>query len=347
MKIFKYSILAMMGLAVSLTSCNDDEDYTVGAESTGPYFDSALAKSYEVTKENSFVQFDVTRTDKSAAATYNLTLTDPSGLFTAPASVTFDAGQSVAPVKVSFGFDNLKPGTTYKLKAEVENAYIYGNNAYEFSVSVPIYVSYCDSFILPGFEVANTDYIWQVKLNLDDKDPNVYYLDGPYQVEECPIYDLNEEKDFEKAQIKFDVSIPECVFIYKQYAGYKDTDGSFVLCNYAGHVYDVNKEVEGLTLQLLVDFMVGQGAASRFSTFEDGVVSIPFSIFGWGADPMGEDYGYTWNKQQTGYIFFPDATEETKAKVCGRMVTRPAITGMLNIVNSERLKNNPEELRIH
>ncbi|MBO5054464.1 MAG: hypothetical protein J6C44_09595 [Muribaculaceae bacterium] len=347
MKFYKYSILAMMGLAVSLTSCSDDDDYTVGSESAGPYFSSTLAKAYEVDKGESYVTFDVTRTDKAAAATYNLVFTDPSGLFTAPASVTFDAGEDVAPVKVTFDFDKLKAGTTYKLKVAIEEgqAYIYGNDAYEFSVSVPVYVSFCDPFIIPGFGVKNTDYIWQVKLN-NGADEDTYSLEAPYQIEECPIYEFNQLAGKEKAKIEFNVSIPECVYIYKDYAGFKDDEGTYVIANWAGYVWDVNKNASGATLASIMDFMVGKGWADRFSTFEDGVITIPFSLFGVGADPMGDDFGYTWKNPQTGYIFFPEASENAKAKVCGRKVTRPAISGMLGIVETERLIANPDELRI-
>ena len=67
MKLFKLSILAMFGMALTLTACHDDE-YTEGAQSPGAYFADNLPEVVAIPLEGSSFDVVVSRTGTDAPA---------------------------------------------------------------------------------------------------------------------------------------------------------------------------------------------------------------------------------------------------------------------------------------
>lgn len=135
MKFFKYSVLALMGMTVSLTACSDDDDYAVGAQSPGAYFSEGMPETYKVAEGSSSFDVVVSRTGVDAPVTYTLASTDPSGLFTIPTSVTFEANALTAAVTITYTDTQLEWDTKYPLSLTLtDGATTYGNNKYSFNV---------------------------------------------------------------------------------------------------------------------------------------------------------------------------------------------------------------------
>lgn len=135
MKFFKYSVLALMGMTVSLTACSDDDDYAVGAQSPGAYFSEGMPETYKVAEGSSSFDVVVSRTGVDAPVTYTLASTDPSGLFTIPTSVTFEANALTAAVTITYTDTQLEWDTEYPLSLTLtDGATTYGNNKYSFNV---------------------------------------------------------------------------------------------------------------------------------------------------------------------------------------------------------------------
>ncbi len=132
MKFLKYTVMAMLGLAVSLTSCSEDK-YAEGAQSPGVYFaDNAPAK-VEIPLNGSSFDVVVYRTSVDAPSSYKLTLSDPSGLFTAPGVVNFNDDAVATTVTVSFNSADIVTDQAYPITLTVEGASIYGSESYSFT----------------------------------------------------------------------------------------------------------------------------------------------------------------------------------------------------------------------
>lgn len=133
MKFFKYSIMAMMALAVSLTSCSDDDKYADGAQSPGAYFANDLPATVDLGFDGGSFDVTVNRTGTDAAATYNLVANDPSGLFTFPATVSFAENELTTLVNVTFDPAQIVTDKKYPITLTIEGASEYGNATYSFN----------------------------------------------------------------------------------------------------------------------------------------------------------------------------------------------------------------------
>ncbi len=134
MKFFKYTALALMGLAVSLTSCSDDDDYTVGAQSPGAFFQSALPSTVNLSDEAGTFTVELNRTGADAPSSYTVTLTDAdnTGLFTTQTEAVFSEGEISTELVVSYDPAKVEYDKEYKLTLSVSPASDYGNASYSF-----------------------------------------------------------------------------------------------------------------------------------------------------------------------------------------------------------------------
>lgn len=131
MKLFKLSILAMFGMALTLTACHDDE-YTEGAQSPGAYFADNLPEVVAIPLEGSSFDVVVSRTGTDAPASYTLTATDPSGLFTIPTTVEFADGALTSVVNVTFDPTKIVTDKEYPITLTLSGASEYGQASYSF-----------------------------------------------------------------------------------------------------------------------------------------------------------------------------------------------------------------------
>ncbi len=135
MKLFKSAFLAVLGVAVALTSCSDDNKYEPGNKAPGAYFAEGMATEIYVSTEASSFDVAVYRTE-DAPASYTLTSTDESGLFTIPTNVTFAEGKTVANITIGYDPAKLEEAKPYEISLTVGNGINVGRNTVNLSVSM-------------------------------------------------------------------------------------------------------------------------------------------------------------------------------------------------------------------
>lgn len=139
MKLFRNTILAVLGLAVAgfATSCSEDHKYYPGEQSPGAYFENTLPTSYNASEANGVIYVQMDRTSADTQSSFDLVMEDPSGLFTAPGSVTFEGANLTTQIPISFAPGSLVEGKEYPVKLTVKDASQYGSAEYSFVISIP------------------------------------------------------------------------------------------------------------------------------------------------------------------------------------------------------------------
>lgn len=182
--IYKHFYLALCSvLAFAMGACTEEVDYEPAEVPEGAqvYFPSTLPSqvNLDATASSFNVQIGRAATD---AATVNLNATDESGLFTIPTSISFAAGEKTANLTIGydatkFEYDDYKSIT---LSIADENAKTpYGTSSYTFKVGIPSpwtsmgMCTYMDEFLF--------DNAYQVELQRNDLDKNLYRLVRPYR----------------------------------------------------------------------------------------------------------------------------------------------------------------------
>lgn len=135
MKLFKSSILALLGVAVALTSCSDDNKYVAGTNSPGAYFLQNAGTTYFISSEASSFDVLVYRTE-DAPLTYNLSSVDASGLFTIPTSVTFNEDELTSKITIAYNPENLQEAVPYEITLTVGQESDYAYNSVNITVSM-------------------------------------------------------------------------------------------------------------------------------------------------------------------------------------------------------------------
>lgn len=293
MKFFKYSLYTLVALAVSaaFTACDEDDvpgKYTPGAPSDGPYFSSTLADSYDISKGESSVTFDLSRANGGDEATYNLEVKNPDPeIFTIPAQVTFAKDATSAPVTISFDNEKIADGTVYDFEVTVADASTYGVGSYVFTIMKPepwetigtgIYVDdiVCSLYNIGGGKTLS----WKVEIQQNGLDKTLYRLVNPY----ATMAKMVNGATFDSAnQYNITFKIRE--------------DNSVV--------FTPNPFCTGLTLDPSYGVIYGAQMKAGIGVYEDGVITFPTNGFGVVEESeMGQGW-YKGNTHGAEMIVFP------------------------------------------
>lgn len=139
---------------------------------------------------------------------------------------------------------------------------------------------FVDGWILPlfgseGSPVDPTTMPYKVPVEKSLDTEGLYRIVNPYNVEDCPIAEYND--DTAGAKIVIDATDPAFVSIESQYSGYVDADGEIYIGN------------AGWYLEVMMGASRDQITAKGFnSTFADGVIDIVAPLYGMSAT----DFGY-------------------------------------------------------
>lgn len=284
MKFLKYSLYTLVALAVSaaFTACDEDDvpdKYTPGAPSDGPYFSSTLVETYDVSKGESSVTFDLSRAKGGDEATYSLEVKNPDPeIFTIPAQVTFAKDATSAPVTISFDNEKIADGAVYDFDVTVADASTYGVGSYVFTITKPepwetigtgIYVDdiACSLYNIGGGKTLS----WNVEIQKHGQDEGLYRLVNPY----ATMAKMVNGATFDSAnQYNITFRIRE--------------DNSVV--------FTPNPFCTGLTLDPTYGVIYGAQMSAGIGEYKDGVITFPTD--GFGAIEQSE-YGQGWYKANT------------------------------------------------
>lgn len=284
MKFFKYSLYTLVALAVSaaFTACDEDDvpdKYTPGAPSDGPYFSSTLAETYDVSKGESSVTFDLSRANGGDEATYSLEVKNPDPeIFTIPAQVTFAKDATSAPVTISFDNEKIADGAVYDFDVTVADASTYGVGSYVFTIIKPEpWVSlgtgiYTDDIACSLYNIGGGKTLsWNVEIQQNGLDKTLYRLVNPY----ATMAKMVNGATFDSAnQYNITFRIRE--------------DNSVV--------FTPNPFCTGLTLDPTYGVIYGAQMSDGIGEYKDGVITFPTD--GFGAIEQSE-YGQGWYKANT------------------------------------------------
>lgn len=293
MKFFKYSLYTLVALAVSaaFTACDEDDvpdKYTPGAPSDGPYFSNTLAETYDISKGESSVTFDLSRANGGDEATYNLEVKNPDPeIFTIPAQVTFAKDATSAPVTISFDNEKIADGAVYDFDVTVADASTYGVGSYVFTIMKPepwetigtgIYVDdiVCSLYNIGGGKTLS----WKVEIQQNGLDKTLYRLVNPYatmaKMVNGAIFDTS--KDY---SITFHVMEDNSVY------------------------FSPNPFCTGITLDPSYGVIYGAQMKAGIGVYEDGVITFPANGFGVVEESeMGQGW-YKGNTHGAEMIVFP------------------------------------------
>ena len=198
-----------------------------------------------------------------------------------------------------------------------------------------------DGWVLPLFDVdqSDPDNQWEVALERNDQNENLYRLVDPYH---CgPIQEAGINESTTVGYIVFDVTDPDHVVFKKANAGFAFSQvgiSAFYCYNFLGCLMALNRA----DAQTVIDYF---GDTIPYTTFKNGVVSLGSIIdeeygleydanFGDQDEPEG---GYSWiDADMTASITFPENWDGVKA------IETEATTGATRYYNLQGVEvSNP------
>lgn len=173
-------------LAVSMTACDDDDDYAPGPMVDGFFFGSQPTKYVDLTRDDSSFSFKLSRNNTAGSATAQLVVeADP--VFHFPQSVSFADGQSTVEVPVTFTAADLDL-TDYYINVSVapDEAFPYGVTDLALTVGLAddlrwtsLGTGFYTDYYLGPFGVAPEG--WEVEVQKHASTPGLYrVLDAYY-----------------------------------------------------------------------------------------------------------------------------------------------------------------------
>lgn len=218
--------------------------------------------------------------------------------------------------------------------------------------------TFMDGWVLPCYGIDQTDSTnwYEVELQQNDDDQNVYRLVDPYHGD-SPVASKNHTNSV--GYIQFDVTNPERVrFATDVNSGFVNSQGQKIYCSNTFNWLSLYFDIYDLTEE---DVLEELGEDYQFSTFKNGIVTIPSVLgedgyineacFGISADI--EDNGYGWiddnenSINMEAKIFFPGVdgirelspASEKQADVyynlSGQRIAKPATPGLYIRNNSK------------
>lgn len=233
MKLFKSSILAILGLVIGLTSCSDDK-YVVGESSPGAYFAQGTLTTINISPTGSSFTVPLMRT-ADGALSYTLSSMDVSGLFSIPTSVNFDANSNITDIVITYDNTKLELGQPYEISLAVDGNSHYGGSTINLTVTMQLDME-TESFGEGTFDYGSTVLAQIVGSSLDPglpmmksympstPDENVYYTIQHWALDTDLNIIMPDAND-----VASDGTIT--VMVPSQETGYSDEDGRLNICD--------------------------------------------------------------------------------------------------------------------
>lgn len=143
----------MLGMAVALTSCSDDDDYIPGTPKAGVYFPNTVSSEIQILPTETSFDIPVDRV-AGTPATATVSVNDPSGLFTVPATVSFDGDKLSTNLTITYDPAKLTLGETYKITITLSEGANVGISKSDF------YLTFNPELITEKFEAGTGVYYY-------------------------------------------------------------------------------------------------------------------------------------------------------------------------------------------
>lgn len=176
-----------------------------------------------------------------------------------------------------------------------------------------------DGWVLPGFLIDQFENVYEVELQQNDGNNNIYRLVNPYQ--SGPAADFNET--MRSGYIEFDVTDPDHISFHPVNAGFAYSALGIKKLYCQNFITYIMGFFGDTAEQVIEEF---SSDTMQWGTFKDGVVHLPYFLdgeYGWGNDAMfgvqGNIYGaanWKYEPDETGFgvtanmdtkIYFPGA----------------------------------------
>lgn len=151
MKLLKSSIFAALALAVTLTGCSDDDNYSSGQASPGVYFPQGLDSKVTSSTEASVYEVPVCRTSADDKSTYEVSynIYPKTDAISIPSTVSFSGDAVNSTLPITYDAEALNQDDVYAIVINLSDASSYGDAAYSFSfqVSAPLVTELWDGTV--------------------------------------------------------------------------------------------------------------------------------------------------------------------------------------------------------
>lgn len=264
-----FKLFCVLGIAVSMAACSDDDDYTAGPESSGAFFPSGMnTTAVDIVPGDTERTFTIARSTSTGSETINLEVNDPAGLFHVPA-VTFNDGQSMTEFTVTFDANALDlVDYTIQIAIPEAQAYMYGTPQLNFTlgivddlrwVTLDGKAQYTDDYIATLFGVSMET--WELEIQKKVGSDGLYRLVNPYG--SGPWYELGDYDSSRTYYLEVNANDPEGVYIPLCEIGLDLGYGPMALWSAAGRYLD-----NGNSLAAIKN-------AGYCGTLKDGVITFP------------------------------------------------------------------------
>lgn len=278
MKKIKYLLMALVSvMAFTHTACDDEVEYTpAGNEGVdGVYFANDLSSSFELTKDASSFDVQISRGTEAGSVTVALSVEADEAtlaIFTFPDSVTFEEGATTANINIAYNANALVFDQKYAFAITVpaEFASPYGNTTFSGVAVLPApwvslgMATVTDDFILPLFGYSPVTY--QVEIQENQENPGMYRLVnlfGEAYGIACAEAGIGMPYATEELYIEINAQDPEGVWIGLQSTGVDLGYGVMEIGSMGWYYMNGGNSFEAVK------------AAGYMGTLADGVISFP------------------------------------------------------------------------
>lgn len=278
MKKIKYLLMALVSvMAFTHTACDDEVEYTpAGNEGVdGVYFANDISSSFELTKDASSFDVQISRGAEAGSVTVALSVEADEAtlaIFTFPDSVTFEEGATTANINIAYDANALVFDQKYAFAITVpaEVASPYGNTTFSGVAVLPApwvslgMATVTDDFILPLF--GYSPVIYQVEIQENQENPGMYRLVnlfGEAYGIACAEAGIGMPYATEELYIEINAQDPEGVWIGLQSTGVDLGYGVMEIASMGWYYMNGGNSFEAVK------------AAGYMGTLADGVISFP------------------------------------------------------------------------
>lgn len=271
MKLNKFFLGLLGGVAIMAASCSNDDDYEWASVSGAQvYFSDALPTQYEISPDADVCNdVLISRADASNEMTVNITAEQEEGsIYTIPTSVTFAAGQTDAVLPITYDPTKIEYGKYETITLKIgDGTTPWGISEYTFKIGVTDWVPfgtalYREDLLTTFFSVDNVIYEVEIERNLLTE--GLYRIVNPYGA----AFPYNEEGDYDpnvNAYLTINATDPDYVYVEESPTAMNWGYGLFSMQSFVSFYMSGGNTLE----------VIKEKRPDLFGTLRDGIITMP------------------------------------------------------------------------